>query len=400
MELKELLAEAQKATAEAKKAAEEVQKHAAKAPAPKAKNGSEPPKVEDKYGYTAELVGYKAIQEAAQTIGSQISGLRLEGDPVKILIVGERLFSPGDLPLLQLKKQFAMFKAAFTSLRQKRDEILEQYDSGGAEEIYEEELETQEMLPGLEMLPIAAIAPIISAAPAIISAATELASFFKVSHTISGQDFKLGSDALTMSIAGSIQKHQVQIFHFHALNESELLNDLGELINEKYELEADKVYLDQVVAVRLDEQRNNLADSFARQEMESQINEVNRVVVDMESLSKSFGEFTKTISEPPNGDSQSLFEQAALRQHIRTQGITHLLFLTLLSSGGEAIGKQGFRASGSVYVGGGVFAYMLATIDGQIKAADTAVALSQLEYDLSSPEKSRLRKISFKPASK
>jgi hypothetical protein len=78
---------------------------------------------------------------------------------------------------------------------------------------------------------------------------------------------------------------------------------------------------------------------------------------------------------------------ALIRDKIRRlgankDGITHLLSLTIPSSGGDLILVRKFRNNRNKYLGGLVISFVLATVEGDILVADTVSYYGLMNFDL------------------
>ncbi|QLQ05536.1 MAG: hypothetical protein HZY76_05190 [Anaerolineae bacterium] len=109
-------------------------------------------------------------------------------------------------------------------------------------------------------------------------------------------------------------------------------------------------------------------------------------IANADTLTQAFSEFLTALTTTSDPAVPPLWLQAALRQQIRQQGITHLLYLKIVSSGGEAITKKSFWRSGQTsYLGGAVITYLLAATDGRVELAGSEVCLGQLDHQYSQP---------------
>jgi hypothetical protein len=116
------------------------------------------------------------------------------------------------------------------------------------------------------------------------------------------------------------------------------------------------------------------------------IDKANVHIANSQSLAKAFLEFADSATKGADSNTLPLLLKAALRKHIKTIGITHLLNLKILSSGGEAITMKHrflFWMTNSSFIGGSVISYILADKNGMIIAADTVPGLARLNYQLS-----------------
>ena len=84
----------------------------------------------------------------------------------------------------------------------------------------------------------------------------------------------------------------------------------------------------------------------------------------------------------PEGKSYSPLARVAMREYLKTgQGVTHLLYLNVVSSGGEvSIRKFLWFTHGVVFLGGCVVTYVLADLTGKTLASGTLGKLTQIKY--------------------
>jgi hypothetical protein len=425
-------AEIQKAIAEAESAAALARKSALEASLPKGESKPLEGTVttDEKFGYLATLVTYQVMRECATTIAKTITENKsLAGNPVKILIVDERNVAQSDLALVQVERQFAFFRAQFDVQVKQMDGLLQETVAAYPPAQGEAQLEVQQPdvgAGGLEMLPIAPLVPLLAAAPAVISSVADIVGYFKTDYTVKGQTVDLSGDALVAEVAGKIKGHHIQIFNFNLVEDSELVTRWSELVEQKLALDRHKellkvqvvepatariasrkeesaalqAHLDQLTQPEEEAQRNAIRDQMDQRRQgivfdESLLDRAQRAVVNANTLAQAFGEFMTSLTSTSDPASQPLWLQTAVRQQIRRQGITHLLYLKIVSSGGEAITKKSFLSSGQTsYLGGAAVAYVLAAADGKVELAGTEVGLEQLDYRYSQPNATTLRKIS------
>ena len=425
-------AEVQQAIAQAESAAAVARKAALEATLPKGESKPLEGTVatDEKFGYLATLVAYQVMRGCAATIAKAIDDKSLAGNPAKILIVDERNVAQSDLALVQVDRQFAFFRAQFAAQVQQMENLLQDTAAAYPPALGEAELEVQRPdvgAGGLEMLPIAPIAAALTAAPAVISSVADIVGYFKTDYTVKGQTVDLSADALVAEVAGKIKGHHVQIFNFNLVKNSELVKDWSDLVEQKLALDKHKellkvqvvepatariasrkeesaalqAKLDQLTKPEEEAQRNAVRDQMDQRRQgiifdQSLLDRSQRAVVNADALAQAFGEFVTSLTSTSDPASQPLWLQAAVRQQIRQQGITHLLYLKIVSSGGEAITKKSFWSSGQTsYVGGAAVAYVLAAADGKVELAGTEVGLAQLDYKYSQPTATILRKVSW-----
>ena len=84
--------------------------------------------------------------------------------------------------------------------------------------------------------------------------------------------------------------------------------------------------------------------------------------------------------------------------YIAIENFTHLLYLNIVSSGGEAVTKQSiwpWMHARISFIGGSAFSYILAEKTGKVILADVGISLSLLDYKLNNIGASDYKKISF-----
>ena len=86
----------------------------------------------------------------------------------------------------------------------------------------------------------------------------------------------------------------------------------------------------------------------------------------------SFEGFRTSWSTPPQGQSHSKLEKALVRERIDTLGITRLLWLGNLSSGGEATVRNSFPGHDRIgFMGGAAVSFVLADTEGKVLDGNT-----------------------------
>lgn len=112
-------------------------------------------------------------------------------------------------------------------------------------------------------------------------------------------------------------------------------------------------------------------------------------------LLEQFAGFVKSITQKAEGETFPRFVPAVLCIYIQDQAegiqVSHLLYLQVLSSGGEAITKRSFLAKwrglgNTRFIDGASADFVLVALDGQILAADTCLGLGHLDYGLGKKE--------------
>ncbi len=390
--LRQEIAEAEKATAEAEKA-----RQAAQLPTGAAKPLEGTITADDKFGYIADLTAYDAMMKMADAIAIKINNSSLTPDAA-ILIVDSLDFFGADVQLLQLAKQLESWQ----------------------QELQNQNAEIQKLLPqkiesppgvGAEALSIAASLAMVSG---ILSATADIVGYFKIDYDVKGRTINLSTIALQSRVAGKIKNHSVHLLHFHRVESSPVVDAFHQCLQQRRDLivqmaelkshvidplpaqiatlkatiQSAETALTQLISPKDDAKIAELKSTLTQQRTELNNAETAKAQADAastraETLIKGFDEFNQLITALPEGKSHSLLTAAAIQNHLNTQKITHLLYLTIASSGGDIIIGKGLFQSGRVrFLGGAVVSYVLAQSDGKIVAADTLAELSDIKVRL------------------
>jgi hypothetical protein len=418
----------QKTIAENQKAIAEAQRDAILASFPK---GTTTPlegdiTTSDKFGYISKLVAYESMKENAIKIADIVNGLvekpaeknptpqgkadagNAEVEPVrkklgkedKLLIVNDLDVASSDIPLIQVESILELFTDNIKTQIDTNEKFLQQYAV------------VTKVIP----LAAAVLAPMII--PGIISSIADVVGYFQTNYDIKGQDFTLENQAILSVVAGKITEIPVYIYNFNLVEESEVLKSFKTTLDLKQKLDGtvDRITIEIVkrknaevktiqdkiaeLKKRLGELKDTEQDRKEKERILNEIDQQNKLleapnevidkanvhIANSQSLAKAFLEFADSATKGADSNTLPLLLKAALRKHIKTIGITHLLNLKILSSGGEAITMKHrflFWMTNSSFIGGSVISYILADKNGMIIAADTVPGLARLNYQLS-----------------
>ena len=432
----------QKTIAENQKAIVEAQKGAIEAAFPK---GTTTPLAGDitateKFGYISRLVAYETMKEKACKIADTITDVmkhedfveqkkalekgkkkgkadtqnKESGSKTKILIVNDLDVASSDIPLRQIESVLTLFTESMNHQKAANEALL---------------TESKPKVSKLIPLAAAALAPMLI--PGIISSVADIAGYFQTNYDIKGQDFTLDSQAIVSTVAGKITETPVYIYNFNLITESEVLSSFNSTLKVKQDLDKtiDRIKIEIVqrknaeikkikdeiaeLKKRLGELKDTDQDKLEKARIQQQLAKKDRAleapndriekanvhITNSESLSKAFLTFADSVTQTTEKDTLPLLLKAALRKHIRKIGITHLLNLKIISSGGEAITMKHrflFWMTNSSFIGGSVVCYILARIDGTIIAAETVPGLARFNYKLSGKGESDFKDISLR----
>lgn len=391
------MAKSEQAIAEANKKKLEAQLPTGAPAAPEGKTTTD-----EKFGYLAEMVAYDAVLAQAATIADQIAALPL-GD-AKILLVDDLDVAGADVQRLQVEQHL---KSVHTALEKQI-------------EINNELLPDGEALESLvtKSVGIAGVGAALTAVPALLGAVAGIVGMFQTDYDVKGQDFALSDVGLRAAVAGKLKAKYPVIFPaLFRLESAALLDQFNEVLEMRWQLQAQvrrlrqqRILPNQVAAARLEAEIKALQQALekaadagedgarrtppeliakqqelARLKAEQTVTET--AVQQSEALIAAGDETSKALTTVPEGQRHSPLAGAILREQLDALGITHLLYLSIVSSGGEAItSKRWFSSGRTTFLGGAAVVCILAQTDGAIVTADTFVGAKRLEYQLGSED--------------
>lgn len=301
-----------------------------------------------------------------------VTGAELPVDS-KILLVEDLNMAAGDVYLLQVERQLVALKK----------ELAAQIEANKAHLQPSEHEEAPTFAT-------AAVGPTLVATTAVVGAVANIANMFRVDYTVKGKAISLSDTALRTLIAGKLNKWSVYLPHFYRITESKLINTFEELVKQRWTLQNQVHQLHQQIVepkkktvAELEVEIKKLTDPSLVERKQAKLEELTAEQQAAETAVLQ----SESLITAADGQTASPMEAAVLRENISALGITHLLYATIVSSGGEAItSKQWFTSGHTAYLGGSVVSYILADVDGHIVAADTLVTAGRLEYQIGSKE--------------
>jgi hypothetical protein len=328
----------------------------------------------------------------------------------KVLIVDKLEYAQEDLPLAEVKQQLDLFKETLTPLANDIENIKNDIRGGDVD---------------IAALPILAATV---AVPSLISTLAGVAGYFQTNYSVTGQEFALPTEGLLAAVATklSTKVDEVYISNFYAIGQSGLLKTFMELKDDELDLKTKKDELANQVAkplndriatlnkriLELEAQRiplHSVTDQAKIEEIKSDINDLenelrpskvsadraNAAVQEADVCLTAFQNFTSAITSSADGQPSKL-ARAMLRDKVYQApvDITHILYLKILYSGGNAITAQNRWSSGKTsYMGGLAFNFVLAEKDGKVVASDTFKDIGVLDYTFSKKNQGEVRRI-------
>ena len=124
-------------------------------------------------------------------------------------------------------------------------------------------------------------------------------------------------------------------------------------------------------------------------------------VLASDAIHAETGQFMRSVTAD-QARTGSRLAKALFREKVRELGITHLLYLNVVLSGGESRTRHWLWGPGNTtHFGGAVVSYVLSRVEGDILASETLPLLYTMEFDASGQRNSALRQIRFdKPEKK
>ena len=126
------------------------------------------------------------------------------------------------------------------------------------------------------------------------------------------------------------------------------------------------------------------------------LDQANMEVLASDAVHTQLGTFVKNITTADATQPASKLAQAVFREKVHELGITHLLFLGVLSSGGESVTRKWLLGTGTTsYMGGAVVSYVLSRVEGDVLASEILPVLYSFGFDPAGQRHSPLKQVRF-----
>lgn len=343
-------------------------------------------------GFTAELAAYDTMARMADQIAARINGLKLT-EP-RILIVDTLGFSGADVLALQVEEQLAFWLQELGDYKAVVNDLLGKPPDDVAADL-------------------AMAAALLPLATGILSGVADVVGYFRINYDIKGRAVEKSNTALQLRVAKGLDCPAF-LPYFHRMKTSSIITSFRQCLGERQQLllvlaelkgEVIDKQLEEIKALgeRIKALETELAGLKAS-ENEDRIAEINtelgqkraqfqaaeKVKGDAEAalaraevLVKAFDEFNKELNTAPTGKEVTHLALAATRKYLDDNGISHLLYVSIISAGAESIAGKGLFKSGQMaYLGGGLVTYALADELGQILDSDTLGGSSYVKFKL------------------
>jgi hypothetical protein len=345
---------------------------------------------DDNFGYFSEILAYESLKECAKDAASQINASGI--DSARILIVDHMNVLQDDLPLLQINQQLSSYQKTFTTQIETNNTLRRRLTIESSPEPnlidalesvhMPEELFQLSPTPTLDQ--ISTLSPTLSLAHGTLSALVDIAGFFKSNYSIKSKKIEITTRSLTAAIAKDINA-QVYTSDLRKMQNSKLLKKFTDTLDSSTKLKQTKANLEHLAK---DDTFSAHANTLAK-EIQNTLTLVEEFVAFKDAI-------TSTCEKSDNNDetTPSLLHQAVLRESIDTLDITHLLYLEVISSAGEAMTiKKAFTSGHVGFLAGSVITYLLTDITGKIISSDTLTSSTKWDYKLDGTYRSKSSKV-------
>jgi hypothetical protein len=381
-------------------------------------------------GYVTELVGYHALKRVSADITRALSSVVGQGNDVRIMIVDRLDYASGDIPFIEVTSQLSVFEVRCRKQVATNKELA---DIAIQKEDQRDEGKIPTVKSGATRLaPLAAspffppaISPATNAMPAvtgIVGTATDIAGYFGSGYSNKNRNDSLKTEGLVAAVAGSLrsEKRYVYAYNFYSMDttgpQSKLMNmyagvldcssRLAQSQNRLLYIVSKKTGLLGELKLSLEMLRTRTPTPEGEQEITNLKEEIRRgtewldratmEVFASDAIHTELGTFIKNITTTEGVQPASKLAQAVFREKVHELGITHLLFLSVLSSGGESVTRKWFFGTGTTsYLGGAVVSYVLSRVEGEILASEILPVLYSFRFDPTGQRNSPLKQVKF-----
>jgi hypothetical protein len=256
----------------------------------------------------------------------------------------------------------------------------------------------------------------------LVGTATDISGYFRPEYSSGGQKFSLRTDGLIAAVAGSLrsEKRNVFVYNFYSMDtsgpQSKLMNMYSGVLDCSSRLAQSRNRLLYVISKKnenLAELKRHLKKTGdgvpnpdrepetvrLRDEITRETTWLDRATMEVlasDAIHAELGTFIRNITSTGTGKQGSKLAQAVFREKVHELGITHLLFLGVLSSGGESVTRKWFWGSGTIsYMGGAVVSFVLSRLEGEVLTSDTLPVMYSFEFDPSGQRHSPLKQVRF-----
>jgi phosphate uptake regulator len=381
-------------------------------------------------GYVTELVGYHALKRVSADITRGLSTVIGQGNDVRILIVDRLDYATGDIPFIEVTSQLSVSEVRcrkqVATNKELADLAMQTEEQGGDEKTPAVKTGATRLAP-LAALPffLPAITTAVSALPAVtgvVGTAADIAGYFRSDYSFKGRNLSLKTEGLIAAVAGSLksEKRYVYVYNFYSMDttgpQSKLMNMYAGVLDCSSRLAQSRNRLlyfiskktGQLAELNLtlkkldagtptaegDQKIADLKEEIRRENV--WLGRANMEVLASDAIHTELGIFVKIITTADAAQPASKLAQAVFREKVHELGITHLLYLGVLSSGGESVTRRWLLGTGiTSYMGGAVVSYVLSRVEGDVLASEILPVMYSFGFDPADQRHSPLKQVRF-----
>jgi hypothetical protein len=399
-------------------------------PRPAAKSPEEKIESDANSGYVSEIVGYHALKRVTADITRGLSTVVGLGNEVRIMIVDRLDYAAGDIPFIEVTSQLSVFEVRcrkqITTNKELADLAMQKEDEGTGEKIPTIKSGVTRLAP-LAALPVflPAVTTAVAALPAvpgIVGTAADIAGYFRSDYSFKGRNLSLKTEGLIAAVAGSLrsEKRYIYVYNFYSMDttgpQSKMMNMYAGVLDCSSRLAQSQNKLQYIIVnktgvlaelkislkklcegTRTAEREQEIAELKDAIQREAEwLNRANMEVLASDAIHTELGIFIKNITMADTAQPASKLAQAVFREKVHELGITHLLYLGVLSSGGESVTRKWLFGTGTTsYLGGAVVSYVLSRVEGDVLASEILPVLYTFGFDPADQKHSPLKQVRF-----
>ena len=381
-------------------------------------------------GYVSELVSYHAIKRISAEIIRGISAVVGRGNDVRILIVDRLDYATGDIPYIDVTSQLSVFEVRcrkqIATNKELTDLAIQKEEEGDDEKTPAVKTGATRLAP-LAALPVIlpAIAKSVTTSAAVTGVAgtvADIAGYFRSDNSSRGHNDSVKTEGLITAVAGSLKsdKRYVYVYNFYSMDttgpQSKLMNMYAGVLDCSSRLAQSRNRLlyfirkktGMLAELKISLEKSGAGTPTAEREQEIMVlkeaikretvwlDQSAMEVLASDAIHAELGTFVKNVTTADAAQPASKLAQAVFREKVHELGITHLLYLGVLSSGGESVTRKWLFGTGTTsYLGGAVVSYVLSRVEGEVLASEILPVLYSFGFDPADQRNSPLKQIRF-----
>ena len=385
--------------------------------------------------FASELISYKIMSKTSDEIGTKICEVMKKSDanPKKIMIVDTLDFIGNSAQLRQIENQTGHWKNILDEYYNYLKTIIDKKDTEQKDDnekdsliIAESEAEdkSKEEPEGeaagaiadtaAKIIPQTVFSAIPAAVGGIINTIAGIAQHLQTEYDIkAAPEYKLPNITFKSEVASKIidsgknDSISVNLLGFQHIPENEngskddtkkanLVSSLTSCINLCADINVAISFIKTKIADPIYQEiadlNNKLADPEKKNEIETikaalalkeKIkNQIESEIKHAEKLIESFNVIFTALTTVPEGKNKSPFELCLIQEQIDSLGISHLLFMEVISSKGMSIKAKNIFRCYLRFVGGCVVTYFLVNTSGELLSTGTKYGMDSIRFRL------------------